>query len=718
MKVLFALATAATATAVTIQRPELTLGWNTASTSLAGDVSVKSTDRFEFHVVVQDQNIEELRQYVAEISDPDNEKFGEFMTVQEVSAFTAPNAEDTKVIQEWIEEADGCDHWTDEAGRHIWVQCSVSAAEDLLETSIVHMVNSNFNQEVIRANDYTIPDDIHNSTAAIFGLHGLPLPPRKPLIATLPKQPANVTPAVIAATYNIGGVTPKGTTTNRMAVAEFQGQNEKDSDLATFFKEYVPDAQPGDEKVYKFVGDPDKQEAGVEASLDIQYIMGVAPHIKAEFWLLDNMDFCKDLGNWTDIILQDTTGPHVHSVSYGWQGNLTQVQCTNEKVEVVDNNFVKLAATRATIIFASGDSGSGYAPARPDCSDTETDVSHTGEVEGNIHARSAAECCEIAANGAGYTYTPPPGNAPVCSASSYGKKDTAYEGTTIEHVMLPSAEPQVCCEIAQQRGAYFTLSDSTDSSSTDLNCSLFEEITGTRTEKGSFSDKMSSTLGNCTIFSVIQGTRHHAGSISGASKQGKVTLYPSWPASSPYVTSVGATRFVNHEVGQPEMASDQFGSGGGFSDMFDQTHASWQTEAVAHYTSNPPQDPHYPPKGTFDPNGRATPDVCALGEGYQVVANGVVEPVGGTSASTPAFAGMLALINEAREQAGKPAMGFLNAFLYKNADCFTDVTLGTNAIGRGTGPSKYGFNATEGWDPATGLGSPIFDKLLAAALKV
>lgn len=38
-----------------------------------------------------------------EISDPDNERYGESMTVEEVSEFTAPNAEDTKVVHEWIE---------------------------------------------------------------------------------------------------------------------------------------------------------------------------------------------------------------------------------------------------------------------------------------------------------------------------------------------------------------------------------------------------------------------------------------------------------------------------------------------------------------------------------------------------------------------------------------------------------------------------------------
>ena len=59
---------------------------------------------------------------------------------------------------------------------------------------------------------------------------------------------------------------------------------------------------------------------------------------------------------------------------------------------------------------------------------------------------------------------------------------------------------------------------------------------------------------------------------------------------------------------------------------------------------------------------------------------------------------------------------FLNPFVYRNADAFFDVVTGTNAIGRGTGPLEYGFNCTRGWDPATGVGTPHFGKLLAAAM--
>lgn len=98
-----------------------------------------------------------------------------------------------------------------------------------------------------------------------------------------------------------------------------------------------------------------------------------------------------------------------------------------------------------------------------------------------------------------------------------------------------------------------------------------------------------------------------------------ITLYPSWPASSPWVTAVGATRFINQDPtgAAGEMATDQFGSGGGFSTLWAQSpNATWQTAAVQAYLKADAGD--LPPAGSFPPNGRGTPDVSALGEGFQV----------------------------------------------------------------------------------------------------
>jgi tripeptidyl-peptidase I len=84
--------------------------------------------------------------------------------------------------------------------------------------------------------------------------------------------------------------------------------------------------------------------------------------------------------------------------------------------------------------------------------------------------------------------------------------------------------------------------------------------------------------------------------------------------------------------------------------------------------------------------------------------------VGGTSASTPLVAGMIALwIQKAREQ-GLPRVGFAPPLLYSTATkfpaAFVDVTLGSNAI--------YNVpccQARGGYDLASGLGSPLADRI-------
>ena len=91
------------------------------------------------------------------------------------------------------------------------------------------------------------------------------------------------------------------------------------------------------------------------------------------------------------------------------------------------------------------------------------------------------------------------------------------------------------------------------------------------------------------------------------------------------------------------------------------------------------------------------------------------------SASAPTFATIVTLLNSARLSAGKPPLGFLNPWLYSIAkDGLTDIfTGGSVGCAASTvngvdspGIADAGWNATQGWDPATGLGTPLFSKLL------
>ncbi|KAL9713097.1 hypothetical protein Ac2012v2_004338 [Leucoagaricus gongylophorus] len=172
---------------------------------------------------------------------------------------------------------------------------------------------------------------------------------------------------------------------------------------------------------------------------------------------------------------------------------------------------------------------------------------------------------------------------------------------------------------------------------------------------------------------------------------------PSFPASCPFVTAVGGTDFI------PEVAVSVFFSGGGFSDYF--SRPKYQDEVVTQYLNALPNGTY---AGLFNQSGRAYPDVSAQSDRYRIWLGGRPVLIGGTSASSPAFTGFVALLNDALLSQGLSPLGFLNPLIYSIPEAFNDITIGHNS-----GCGTTGFNVTEGWDPVTGLGSPDFGKLLA-----
>ncbi len=183
-----------------------------------------------------------------------------------------------------------------------------------------------------------------------------------------------------------------------------------------------------------------------------------------------------------------------------------------------------------------------------------------------------------------------------------------------------------------------------------------------------------------------------------------------FPASSPYVLSVGGTTLFKQAGAMVETAwregdgltADGGGSsGGGVSAFF--ARPAWQTVDVKPVN----------PGGIL---GRSVPDVAAEADftvsGYLLVVNGNSFQYGGTSAAAPLWATLITRINAALPD-GKQ-LGYVTPVLYDTtvrSAGFTDITSGDNitaAVG--------GFTATAGYDAVTGLGSPIGSKLREALL--
>jgi tripeptidyl-peptidase-1 len=191
------------------------------------------------------------------------------------------------------------------------------------------------------------------------------------------------------------------------------------------------------------------------------------------------------------------------------------------------------------------------------------------------------------------------------------------------------------------------------------------------------------------------------------------TLRTVWPAASPWITAVGGTKLVKGTAGFGQEVWS--GSGGGFSEYSSRKIAPWQEAAVSEYLAKLSSLPGAPPNSTFGAAGVGVPDVASFATEMATCPfpTACGSSGDGTSYASPTFAGIVSLLNEARLQANLPRMGFLNPFLYKHADAFTDITDGRN----NDSSLLYGFPAAMGWDAATGLGTPNFEKLRAAALR-
>merc|ERR1712070_1146440 len=221
---------------------------------------------------------------------------------------------------------------------------------------------------------------------------------------------------------------------------------------------------------------------------------------------------------------------------------------------------------------------------------------------------------------------------------------------------------------------------------------------------------MGGTMGITVL--IASGDDGSGGMSRQGSNNGK--LSPSFPASIPYALSVGSTFFEKGLSGE-EMATTQFGSGGGFS--YDYDMPSYQSSAVQTYLTKNPKTG----SAAYATNGRGSPDVSLLGEQFEVYTSGPFGrleklAVGGTSASTPSWGAIISLLNEECLSAsgGSKKLGFVNPLLYQNADAFNDVTKGSNAVGEN---AASGWKCTEGWDAATGLGTPKFTSLQSVVRK-
>ncbi|KAF2078698.1 hypothetical protein CYY_000069 [Polysphondylium violaceum] len=140
-------------------------------------------------------------------------------------------------------------------------------------------------------------------------------------------------------------------------VVEFEQQYYSPQDLSTFFNSM---GLPDNTNV-TVIGPNDVTNPGMEASLDIQYIMGISVGSPTTFWSIyaNSSVEIDDILTWAIDIAGTTNPPIVNSLSYGmternvdkYQGQGYMARC--------ETQLQILAGLGLTVVIASGDSGAG-----------------------------------------------------------------------------------------------------------------------------------------------------------------------------------------------------------------------------------------------------------------------------------------------------------------------------------------------------------------------
>jgi len=216
---------------------------------------------------------------------------------------------------------------------------------------------------------------------------------------------------------------------------------------------------------------------------------------------------------------------------------------------------------------------------------------------------------------------------------------------------------------------------------------------------------------------------------------------PSYPSSSPQVTAVGGTMGSPYFLGSTPACKGFFCSTGlvtflntpscGLSAGYSATATCtpigygqeqvWNEPAIGAATGGAPSlyfnVPSY--QQGLGLKARATPDVSynaavdggVFGYWSAVSASAGFYIFGGTSAGSPQWSAIAALADQLAANFHQPTIGFINPVLYEIGNNpllyfkdFHDTTTGNNIIAGS--PDNVGFSAHQGWDDASGWGTP------------
>lgn len=377
--------------------------------------SAKKDENKLFNVIIalKQRNVNTLARLFEIRTNPESPDYGKWMSIEELTAIIEPTAETVDTVSKWLEKHGVSSYSLVKNRDHIVADIPMSTLKSMFEVEFGTFVHTRIGKMHTTAiNVPSVPAYVAPHIDFAVGFTGFPSEPRRVAVqAEHQKKPDPTTdfyqvgPVKLRERYNVTSI-QKPVKGNKQAVAEFQGQYYLQQDLQQFVNYFYPNNTDSSWWNVTVKGTNDPTNPSTEGSLDIQYIIGMAPGIPTEYWSMANFDFFSDLTRWYTEINNDPNSPWVHSVSYGSQGDYPTQSYQNRW----NTEMQKIGLRGISIIFASGDSGVGcflcenFDPSFPATSPYVTSVGATHFLQYGIGPEGAVDLLDGFSSGGGLSW--------------------------------------------------------------------------------------------------------------------------------------------------------------------------------------------------------------------------------------------------------------------------------------------------------------------------
>ena len=330
-----------------------------------------STQPHDVVFIVKQNNVDELKQLLLEVSDPSHEKYGKHMTSDEIAAFTA-NPNSHKLIVEYVKSIGATIVSESRYEDYVTARAPLSVWEKTFDTKFqtyshnpesrddTGLFDRRINLEFVRSKEYSIPSSLDEHVSFVMNTVQIPMVKAH---AIMPKylDPSTVafnleagilrgfiTPVRINQAYNIESNI--GSPLATQSVYATSNEHYSPTDLSLFQRYFELPQQ-----AVNRVNDPRAQTQKwcrdttlcAEGNLDLEYIMAVG-RSPTTFGYSDS-----EMAYYLKDVFESGKPPLVISISYGIEEKFLRLSET----AFFEFQAVRLGLMGVTILVATGDDG-------------------------------------------------------------------------------------------------------------------------------------------------------------------------------------------------------------------------------------------------------------------------------------------------------------------------------------------------------------------------